>query len=175
VIYHNLFTEISNVGAGVGGGFENTQELRVMMYNEAISGPDSELWKAEVDNEYNHMVKNKVFETVYKKDLQPGTKVIDSVWAMKKKSNGTLHGRLNARGFKQVEGQHYNGMTISLLVTNAATIRIVLMLMVMANMMAHIVDVKGEFFHGEFEDGEKVYMNHVALRSISQTVASFSC
>ena len=78
-INHNLFTEISNVGAGVGGGFENTQELRVMTYNEAINGPDGERWKAEVDNEYNRMVKNKVFETVYKKDLQPGTKVIDSV------------------------------------------------------------------------------------------------
>ena len=32
------------------------------------------------------------------------------------------------------------------------------MLIVMANMMAHIVDVKGAFLHGEFEDGEKVYM-----------------
>ncbi len=96
-----------------------------------------------MDNEYNCMVKSKVFETVFKKDLSPGTKVIDSVWAMKKKSNETLCRRLNARGFKQVEGQHYNSMTISLPVTNAATIRIVLVLMVMANMMAHIVDVKG--------------------------------
>ncbi len=42
--------------------------------------------------------------------------------------------------------------------TNAATIRIVLVLMVMGNMMAHIVDVKGAFLHGEFEDGENVYM-----------------
>jgi hypothetical protein len=29
------------------------------------------------------MVKNKVFKTVFKKDLPPGTKVIDSVWAMR--------------------------------------------------------------------------------------------
>ncbi len=101
----HLFAEISNVGAGVGGGFENTQELRVMTDNAAINGPDGECWKVEVENEYNCMVKNKVFETVYKKDLQPGTKIIDSVWAMKKKSNGTLRGRLNTRGFKQVEGQ----------------------------------------------------------------------
>ncbi len=32
------------------------------------------------------------------------------------------------------------------------------MLMIMASMMAHIVDVKGTFLHGDFEDGEKVYM-----------------
>jgi hypothetical protein len=129
-----------------------------MTYNEAINGPDGNCWKEEVDNEFNQMLKNKVFKTVLKKDLPPGTKIIDSVWAMKKKNNGTLCGQLNARGFKQVKGQHYDGMTISSLVTNSATIRIVLVLMVMASMMAHIVDVKGPFLHGEFEDREKVHM-----------------
>ena len=118
-----------------------------MTYSEAINGLDGEQWKAEVDNEYNCMVKNKAFKTVFKKDLPPGTKVMDSVWAMKKKNNGTLCDR-----------QHFNGITISSRVTNAVTIRIVLVLMAVAKMMAHIVDVKGAFLHGEFENGEKVYM-----------------
>ncbi len=65
--------------------------------------------------------KCKVFEPVLIADLPQGTKIIDSVWAMKKKSNGTLCGRINARGFKQVEGQHYDGTTISSPVTNAVT------------------------------------------------------
>jgi hypothetical protein len=52
------------------------------------------------------MVANKVFQVVLQNDLQAGTKIIGSIWAMKKKSNGTLRGRMNARGFKQVEGQH---------------------------------------------------------------------
>jgi hypothetical protein len=43
-------------------------------------------------------------------------------------------------------------------VTNSTIIRIVLVLMVMASMIAHIVDVKGAFLHGEFEDREKVHM-----------------
>jgi len=104
------------------------------------------------------MLANKVFEVVLRNDLQAGTKIIDSVWAMKKKSNGTLCGRMNARGFKQVEGQHFDGTTISSPVTNSATIRIVLMLMIMANMLAHVVDVKGAFLQGEFEDGEIIHM-----------------
>jgi hypothetical protein len=29
-VNHNLFFEFANVGAGVGGGFVNTQELQVM-------------------------------------------------------------------------------------------------------------------------------------------------
>ncbi len=77
---------------------------------------------------------------------------------MKRKSNGTLHGRINERGFKQVKGQHYNGTTISSHVANSATIRIVLLLMVMADMIAHVVDVKGAFVHSAFEDGEKIHM-----------------
>ncbi len=93
-----------------------------------------------------------------RKDLPAGMKIIDSVWAMKKKSNGTLHGQMNARGFKPVEGQHYDGTTISSPVTNSATIRIVLTLMIMASMLAHVVDVKGAFLHGEFENEEIIHM-----------------
>jgi hypothetical protein len=125
------------------------------MYNKAINGSDGECLKTEVENEYQQMVNCKVFKPVLKSDLPPETKIIDSVWAMKKKSKGTLHGRINVRGFKQVEGQHYNGTTISSPVTNSAIIRIVLVLMVMADMIAHVVDMKGAFLHGEFEDGKK--------------------
>jgi hypothetical protein len=153
VMHHMQTLEFDNVGAGVGGGFENSKELKVINYNKAVNGPDGVHWQAEVENEYQQMVTNKVFKVVLRNDLQAGTKIINSVWAMKKKSNGTLRGRMNARGFKQVEGQHYNGTTISSPVTNSATITIVLMLMIMASMLAHVVDVKGAFLHGEFEDG----------------------
>jgi hypothetical protein len=29
-LHHKMYLEVANVGAGVGGGFENTKELRVM-------------------------------------------------------------------------------------------------------------------------------------------------
>ena len=108
-IQHRMYFEAANVGAGVGGGFENTQELRVITYNKAINRPDGEHWKAEVENGYQQMRHNKGFETVMIANLPPGTKLIDSVWAMKKKNSGVLSGRINARGFKQVERQHYDG------------------------------------------------------------------
>jgi hypothetical protein len=157
-MHHMQSTEFANAGAGIGGEFKNTKELKITNYKEAVNGPDGEQWKAEVENEYRQMLANKVFGVVLQKDLPSGTKLIDSIWAMKKKSNGTLCGQMNTRGFKQVEGQHYNGTTISSLVTNSATIRIVLMLMVMASMLAHVVDVIGAFLHGEFEDREIIHM-----------------
>ncbi len=65
---------------------------------------------------------------------------------------------MNARGFKQVEGQHYNGTNIISPVTNSATIRIVLTFMITVGMLAHVVDIKGAFLHGKFEDGEVIHM-----------------
>ncbi len=91
-MHHMQNLEFTNVSAGVGGGFDNTKELKVMNYKEAINGPDGVRWKAEVENKYQQMLTNKVFEVVLRKDLPTGTKIIDSVWAMKKKSNGMLRG-----------------------------------------------------------------------------------
>ena len=76
------------------------------------------------------MLANEVFEVMLKKDLPTGTKVIDSAWVMKKKNSGMLHGQMHAKGFKQIEGQHYDGTSICLPVTNTAMIRIVLTLIV---------------------------------------------
>jgi hypothetical protein len=88
-IHHMQSTEFANAGAGVGGRFKNTKELKVMNYKEAINGPDGEQGKAEAKNKYQRMLANKVFEVVLQKDLPSGTKIINSIWAMKKKSNNT--------------------------------------------------------------------------------------
>jgi hypothetical protein len=42
--------------------------------------------------------------------------------------------------------------------------------MVMAGMIAHVVNVKGAFLHGDFEDGKKIHMKILRgdLRSIFQ-------
>jgi hypothetical protein len=36
--------EVAAVGAGIGGGFENTAELKPMKYNKALNGPDKAKW-----------------------------------------------------------------------------------------------------------------------------------
>jgi hypothetical protein len=59
-----------------------------MNYNEAVNGTDCKCWKAEVENKYQQMLANEVFEVALKKDLPTGTKVNDSIRMMKKKSNG---------------------------------------------------------------------------------------
>jgi hypothetical protein len=56
-------------------------------------------------------------------------------------SNGTLCGRINVRGFKQVEGQHNKASNISAPVSNGMTIKLVLTLMLAIGGIAHVVDV----------------------------------
>jgi hypothetical protein len=81
-----------------------------------------------------------------------------SAWAMKKKSNGTYRARINARGFEQVDGEHYDIDTKSSPVTSLVTTRIVMTLIVMTSWAAHLMDVHGAFLKGKFRDGEIIYM-----------------
>ena len=95
-----------------------------------------------------------------KQDLLPkGAKVFTTTWAMKLKSNGTHRGRLNARGYKHVDGIHYASYSIAATVTNPITVQIVLLLLCMhPSWMSAIIDVEGAILQGHFENGEKLYI-----------------
>jgi len=140
--------EIGCVGAGIGGGFENTQELHVLKYNEAMNGKDHKEWQEAVDKEHQRMLDHKVWEAVPKDEVPKDAKVIGSTWAMKKKANGTYRARINGLGYEQVEGVHYDKTSVAAPVTNEVTIRITLVLMIMAGWVGEILDVKGALLHG---------------------------
>eukprot|EP00979_Chaetoceros_neogracilis_P012413 scaffold3301_cov154-Chaetoceros_neogracile.AAC.1 len=59
------------------------------------------------------MEEYKVWTPKFIRDLPPDAKFITSTWAMKKKANGTYRARLNARGYEQVEGLHYDAANIA--------------------------------------------------------------
>ena len=42
--------ELALVGAGIGGGFANTNKLKVMNYKEAMQSPDRAAWEEEIEN-----------------------------------------------------------------------------------------------------------------------------
>jgi hypothetical protein len=173
--FNDSLSEYLKVGAGIGGGFTNTNELRLMGYHEAINGPDGEKWKEEVRTEHGRMVQSGVFERVKHSKLPSDIKVIDTVWVMKKKSHGKLQGRINVRGFKQVEGQHYDASSISAPVTNGMTIKLVLSLMLASGGIAHVVNVKGAFLYGDSATERRSTSRfHWDLRN-STTKAKFYC
>eukprot|EP00957_Ditylum_brightwellii_P113579 8659520-Ditylum_brightwellii.AAC.1 len=77
---------------------------------------------------------------------------------MKPKASGANHARLNARGYKQVDGLHYDCHDLSAPVVNDMTVRIVTILTIMAAWTAELLDVQGAFLNGQFQNGEQLYM-----------------
>jgi hypothetical protein len=152
------YCEVAYVGAGLGGGFQHTSELKVLTYKKAMATENSKEWQEAVNEEHRKMEYYKVFQPVLRTELPEKAKILTSTWAMKKKSNGVYRARINARGYEQIDGEHYDSHAISSPVTNDVTIRIVLVLMLMAGWVGELLDVKGAFLHGDFEDGRNVYM-----------------
>ncbi len=94
-MHNDCVSEYINAGAGIGGGYMNTNKLCVMKYHQAINGPDSELWKAKVRKGHQRMVDSGVFKKVKRSELHSEVKSIDTNWAMKNKIIGALCGRVN--------------------------------------------------------------------------------
>ena len=104
------------------------------------------------------MIESGVWKAIDRKALLEGAKIITSTWACKKKSNEKLRGGLNARGFQQVQGKHYDPSSIAAPVANDTMIHIVMVLMILAGWIGWVVDIKGAFMKGKFESGEEIYM-----------------
>ena len=78
--------ELGNVGAGIGGGFGNTQELNVKKYNKAMNGQDAVKWAKEVAKEHGRMLTDRVWHPRLR-GAGKAFKTITSMWAMKKKAS----------------------------------------------------------------------------------------
>eukprot|EP00957_Ditylum_brightwellii_P001938 149394-Ditylum_brightwellii.AAC.1 len=92
-------------------------------------------------------------------DVPPGAKIPTSTWACKLKSNERKQARINGRGYKQVNGVHYDSTSIHDPVTNENSVRIMMVLVLMAGWAGHISDVKGAFLKDSLDQGvETMYM-----------------
>lgn len=156
---YDIDYEVAGVGAGIGGGFTNTNQLKVMKYEEAIA-TDAEGWENAVKEEYDRMMNNNVWKEVPKDSVPEGAKILTSTWACKLKANGTKRARINARGYEQIDGIHYDSSSVHSPVTNDTSVRIVFVLALMAGWIGRISDVKGAFLKGSLDlDKEQMYMH----------------
>lgn len=151
--------EVMLVGAGIADSDLDTDELKPMNYKQAMASKDRLEWKKEVANEKGRFDKYNVVTVVKRCDIPKDAKILTTTWAMKKKANGTFRGRLNARGFEQVDGSHFFGDSIAAPVTCPSTIRTLIVLLCMnPKWVARIKDVEGAFLQGKFENGEVIYI-----------------
>ena len=104
------------------------------------------------------MEDNGVFETIPFTQVPVNADVIDSTWAMKRKASGVYRAQLVAQGFKQHAGVSYDPRDIMSPVVHEITVRIMLVLMIMALWHTEIIDIKGAFLKASFDPEHKVYM-----------------
>jgi hypothetical protein len=74
------------------------------------------------------------------------------------KADGSTRCRLAIRGFQQIDGVHFDASDKAAPVVCDVTIRAVLILAIMANWLAWIVDVEGAFLQGRSQNGELIFM-----------------
>ena len=57
----------------------------MLKFDEAVNEPDKKNWYKASEEEYERFAKNDCFEEVSIKEVKPGTKIIISTWATKKR------------------------------------------------------------------------------------------
>lgn len=125
-------------------------------FNEAMTSNDVAFWKEAVNDEMDSIMgNNKWFLT----DLRPGCKPLGCKWIFKKKMkvDGTVDkfkARLVTQGFRQKEGIDYFDTYAP--VVRISSIRFLIGLASIHDLMIHQMDVKTAFLNGVLE--EEVYM-----------------
>ncbi|KAL0367959.1 UNVERIFIED_CONTAM: Retrovirus-related Pol polyprotein from transposon TNT 1-94 [Sesamum calycinum] len=125
-------------------------------YVEAITSIDSSFWKEAIKNELDSIMTNHTWDLV---DLPVGSKPIKCKWIFKKKikpdgSIDKFKARLVVVGYTQKKGIDYFDTYSP--VTKIATIRALIALSAINDLMIHQMDVKTAFLNGDLE--EEIYM-----------------
>jgi Reverse transcriptase (RNA-dependent DNA polymerase) len=116
------------------------------------------------------MVKSEVWSAVNKGMLNKNDKILTTTWAMKKKANRKYRARINACGFKQKDGLHYNSTNTSSPITNDTTIRIMFTILIQMGWKAYVIDVKGASLMVDLEMVKNYFSKfHRALKSFMTT------
>nr|GEV45677.1 zinc finger, CCHC-type [Tanacetum cinerariifolium] len=125
-------------------------------YDEAMQSQDAAFWKEAIDDEIGHIMEN---NTWFLSDLPPGCKPLGCKWIFKRKLKvdgtiGKFKARLEIQGFREKEGIDYFDTYAP--VARITTIRLLLDLAFIHNLVIHQMDVKTTFLNGDLD--EEVYM-----------------
>ncbi|GKF35180.1 zinc finger, CCHC-type containing protein, partial [Tanacetum coccineum] len=126
-------------------------------FDEAMKSQDVVFWKEAISDEMNSIMGNNTWVLT---DLPPGCRPLGCKWIFKRKLkvDGTIKkfkARLVIQGFKQKSGIDY--FDTYALVARISTIRLLIAMASIHNLIIHQMGVKTTFLNGELE--EEVYMN----------------
>ncbi|GJV11570.1 zinc finger, CCHC-type containing protein [Tanacetum coccineum] len=142
---------------------EVTEEDDPKTFDEVMKSQDVTFWKEAINDEMGFIMDNNTWVLA---DLPPGCKPLGCKWIFKRKLkvDGTIEKfkeKLVIQGFKQKSGIDYFD-TYSL-VARSSTIRLLIAMTSIHNLIIHQMDVNTDFLNGELED--EVYMNNLRASS----------
>ncbi|GKB46828.1 zinc finger, CCHC-type containing protein [Tanacetum coccineum] len=126
-------------------------------FDEAMKSQDVAFWKEAINDEMDSIMGNNTWVLA---DLPPGCKPLGCKWIFKRKLkvDGTIEkfkARLVIQGFKQKSRIDY--FDTYALVARISTIRLLIAMASIHNLIIHQMDVKTAFLNGDLD--EEVYMN----------------
>ena len=125
-------------------------------YKEAVMSVDAPFWKEAINDEFQSIIQNNTWMLT---NLPAGNKAIGCKWVFRKKlkPDGSIDkykARLVAKGFKEKKGIDYFDTYSH--VSRITTIRTLIDLASMHNLVIHQMDVKTAFLNGDLD--EEIYM-----------------
>ncbi|XP_074337415.1 uncharacterized protein LOC141674603 [Apium graveolens] len=125
-------------------------------FNEAMTSRDVAFWKEAIQDEMVYIMNNNTWEL---SDLPSSCKALGNRWIFKRKMkvDGTIDkfkARLVIQGFRQKEGIDYFDTYAP--VARISTIRLLIALASIHNLVIHQMDVKTAFLNGELD--EEIYI-----------------
>ncbi|GJU37178.1 zinc finger, CCHC-type containing protein [Tanacetum coccineum] len=124
--------------------------------SEAMASRDVAFWKEAIQSEIDSIMHNDTWELT---DLPPGCKALGCKWILKRKMkvDGSIDkykARLVIQGFRQKEGIDFFDTYAP--VARISTIRLLLALAAIHDLVIHQMDVKTAFLNGDLD--EEIYM-----------------
>ena len=126
-------------------------------YEEAFYHNDEwckQRWRAAIKLELDKMAQYKVWHVVNKSSVPKDRRLIKNKWVFDIKRTGIFRARLVACGYSQIPGIDFEDYYSP--VVNDAVFRIVIILQIIWNLKAVIIDIETAFLHGELN--ESIYM-----------------
>ena len=98
----------------------------------------------------------KVWKIIKIQDKPEDKTLVKNKWVFEIKRSGRFRARLVACGYSQIPGTDFTESHSP--VINEVTVRILIIFEMVYKMKSKLVDIETAFLHGEFNQGEEVYM-----------------
>lgn len=144
--YGDLVDHIEVTSSLLKENLDSVLSVNELTYNDAINGPDGELWKTAINEELENLKKNETLKYVDRKD---NVKTVRLKWVFRVKQDGRYKARLVALGY-QDDHQYADGELYSP-VTNQPTVRTLIVLANHYGWKTKLADVTGAFLYGQMD------------------------